>query len=100
MGLLSGEGRSVLPCQDRGGKMVEVTERRTDIDSTKAAINFYDNVKANTKTNLMPTGNGTAGFEVYVEIGPLKGPLFKVNVPCLMLTPTLKFVFRLKELAN
>ena len=48
VGLLSGYGRSVLLYWDRGGKMVEVTERGTDIDSTKAAIEFYQNVKANT----------------------------------------------------
>ena len=67
-------------------------ERRTDVDSTKAAINFYQNVM----------GDGMAGFDVYVEVAPLKGPLFKTNVdvPSLMLTPTLEFKLRLDELAT
>ena len=87
---------------DRGVKMVEVTERGTDINSIKAPIDFYNNFKANTKTNLTPTGDGMSGFYVYVEVGPLKGPLLKTNVdvPCLMVTPNLKFKLRLDKLAN
>ena len=102
MGLLTGDGNMRLPCRDRSRKIIEVAEKRTVIDSTKAAIDFYENIKATTKTNISPTGDATVGFDVYVAIGPLKGPLFKTNVtvPCLLVTPTLEFKLCVNELQN
>ena len=95
MVLLAGEDKTRLACRDE-------TEKRTVIDITKATIDFYENVKATTKTNITPMGDAKDGFDVYIETDPLKGPLFKTNVkvPYLHVTPTLEFKLRLHELAN
>ena len=93
---MSGEGRTALLCRNRGGKLIEAVEKRVDVNSTKAAVDFYANVKATSKNTLgLRQSNGTAvvntkAFDVYVEVGPLKGPFFKINdvMPAACWTPS------------